>query len=535
MSWSLSIWTRRASRTRCWWGSRPNGARGCRRCWPPAMWCIAINPMQVARYRERHSTSGAKSDPADAHLLAEIVRLDRAHHRPVAGDSEIAEHVKVAARAHQTMIWSRVRQVNALRSLLREYYPAALAAFGTDLARPGRVGGAGRRPDPGAGPAAVPGPDRNPAPQGRPATQPRRHRSQDPDRAGHRTADRPARCGAGLCGVSASALIAVLTTMVAQTEVLAGQVEQGFGQHPDVEIYRSQPGLGDDPRRPGAGRVRRRPRPLRRREEPEELLRHVTDHQGLRHQTGRAGPLRPQPTPRRRAVPAGLQRAASPHPEPGPTTTSTAPAAPPTTKPSAPSRTGSSASSTAACATTPSTTNTAPGTPNTSSPSPPEPGGSHRGIPPDQPIPPERSRGQPAARTRPITPKLDRGEHRHTIKLGGIPPLTHPVVGCLVRLIFRQHINLGICVMTSRDASCTASAASSTAGRRTEDGVPSCSRGGSPRSIWPGSAGEWLTMAASAHRVINPTFYRGAPPYGSRAVLHTCASPSGYFRNTILV
>jgi hypothetical protein len=32
------------------------------------------------------------------------------------------------------MIWSRVRQVNALRSLLREYYPAALAAFGTDLA-----------------------------------------------------------------------------------------------------------------------------------------------------------------------------------------------------------------------------------------------------------------------------------------------------------------------------------------------------------------------------------------------------------------
>ena len=26
--------------------------------------------------------------------------------------------------------------------------------------------------------------------------------------------------------------------------MLAGQVEQGFGRHPDVEIYRSQPGLG---------------------------------------------------------------------------------------------------------------------------------------------------------------------------------------------------------------------------------------------------------------------------------------------------
>lgn len=39
---------------------------------------FAINPLSVARYRERHSTSGAKSDAADAHLLAEIVRLDRA-------------------------------------------------------------------------------------------------------------------------------------------------------------------------------------------------------------------------------------------------------------------------------------------------------------------------------------------------------------------------------------------------------------------------------------------------------------------------
>src|SRR4051812_9456721 len=94
----------------------------------------AINPLQVARYRERHATSGAKSDPGDAHVLAELVRLDRAHHRPVAGDSALAEHVKVLARTHQSMIWSRQRQTNALRSMLREFYPAALVAFGEDLA-----------------------------------------------------------------------------------------------------------------------------------------------------------------------------------------------------------------------------------------------------------------------------------------------------------------------------------------------------------------------------------------------------------------
>ena len=203
----------------------------------------AVNPLQVARYRERHSTSGAKSDPADAHLLAEMVRVDRAHHRPVAGDSEIAEQVKVAARAHQTMIWSRVRQVNALRSLLREYYPAALVAFGTDLADRDALAVLAAAPSPEQGRRLSQARIETAAPQGRPATQPRRHRDQDQDRAGsEQLTARPGVVPA--YAASASALIAVLTTMVAQTEVLAGQVEQGFGQHPDVEIYRSQPGLG---------------------------------------------------------------------------------------------------------------------------------------------------------------------------------------------------------------------------------------------------------------------------------------------------
>lgn len=88
-----------------------------------------LNPMSVARYRERHSTSGAKSDTADAHLLAEIVRLDRAHHRPVAGDSATGEVVKVSARAHQSLIWDRTRHVLRLRSALREFFPAAMRAF----------------------------------------------------------------------------------------------------------------------------------------------------------------------------------------------------------------------------------------------------------------------------------------------------------------------------------------------------------------------------------------------------------------------
>ncbi len=71
---------------------------------------LAVNPMSTSRYRERHSTSGAKSDPGDALVLAELARTDAHNHRPVAGDTDLAEAVKVLAPAHQSMIWTRQRQ-----------------------------------------------------------------------------------------------------------------------------------------------------------------------------------------------------------------------------------------------------------------------------------------------------------------------------------------------------------------------------------------------------------------------------------------
>lgn len=108
---------------------------------------FGINPMSVARYRERDSTSGAKSDAADAHLLAEIVRLDRAHHRPVADDSDDGEAIKLTARTHQSLIWDRTRHVLRLRSTLREYFPVALRAF-PDLDAPDALELLGRAPDP---------------------------------------------------------------------------------------------------------------------------------------------------------------------------------------------------------------------------------------------------------------------------------------------------------------------------------------------------------------------------------------------------
>jgi transposase len=107
----------------------------------------AINPLSAARYRQRHATSGAKSDAGDAHVLAEFVRLDRDHHRPVSGDSDLADSVKLLARAHQTAVWERTRHVLRLRSTLLDYFPAAVEAF-DDLAAPDALGLLARAADP---------------------------------------------------------------------------------------------------------------------------------------------------------------------------------------------------------------------------------------------------------------------------------------------------------------------------------------------------------------------------------------------------
>jgi len=74
---------------------------------------FAVNPMSTSRYRDRHSLSGAKSDPGDAKVLADMVRTDRHNHRLVAADTETVQAVKVLARAHQSMVWSRMRQAPA--------------------------------------------------------------------------------------------------------------------------------------------------------------------------------------------------------------------------------------------------------------------------------------------------------------------------------------------------------------------------------------------------------------------------------------
>jgi transposase len=201
----------------------------------------AINPMSVARYRERHSTSGAKSDPGDAHVLAEIVRLDHAHHRPIAGDSPQAEAMKLVARAHQTLIWERSRHLLRLRSALREFFPAALDAF-DELTAPDTLELLGRAPDPVRAARLS---------RSQIAAALRRANRRNVDAKAAQLQQRlqaqqlaqPAPIQAAYAAIVSTQvrLIAALNTEVDQ---LGQVVAEHFGRHRDAERYLSLPGLG---------------------------------------------------------------------------------------------------------------------------------------------------------------------------------------------------------------------------------------------------------------------------------------------------
>ena len=203
----------------------------------------AVNPLASARYRDRHAVSGAKSDRGDAKMLADLVRTDRHNHRRVAADSDLAEAIKVLARGHQSAIWSRQRHLNSLRSALREYYPAALAAFGTDLASGDAVSVLGIAPTPELG------------------RQLSLSRIAAALRRGGRQRNIEARAGeiqatlrseqlaapgrlSDAYGVVARSAVAVIASLTREIAALQEALGEGFDEHPDAKIVRSLPGLG---------------------------------------------------------------------------------------------------------------------------------------------------------------------------------------------------------------------------------------------------------------------------------------------------
>ncbi|MBW0104305.1 IS110 family transposase [Pseudonocardia sp. KRD291] len=227
---------------------------------------FAINPRQVARYRERHSNAGAKSDAGDAHSLADMVRTDGHQLRPIAGDTELAAGIKVLSRAHQRLIRDRTRQVLRLRQSLLEYFPAALDAF-DDLTRPDTVELLGKAPDPDTAArltraqiGAAMRRARRPGIEAKTATMAAALRRSCLTRS------EPVTAAFAAATRSLAGVIAALNSEIA---TLQRQLSAEFERHPAAAIYRSQPGLGpivaarvlaefgDDPGRYASARSRK--------------------------------------------------------------------------------------------------------------------------------------------------------------------------------------------------------------------------------------------------------------------------------------
>ncbi len=226
----------------------------------------AINPRQVARYRERHGTSGAKSDKGDSHTLADMVRTDSHQLRPVAGDSPEAEAIKVAARAHQTLIWERSRHLLRLRAALRDYFPAALEAF-DDLAAPDTLELLATTPDPASAARLTTG-------QITAALTRARRRGVPAKAAAIAAALRSEQLHqpqpvTGAYAATVRSLTVIIAALNGEIANMERQVTACFRGHPHAAIYLSQPGtaevlgarqlgeFGDDPHRYATAKARK--------------------------------------------------------------------------------------------------------------------------------------------------------------------------------------------------------------------------------------------------------------------------------------
>ena len=149
--------------------------------------------------------------------------------------------MKLLARSHQSLIWERTRHVLRLRSTLREYFPAALAAF-EDLDSRESLELL----------AAAPDPDRAARlSKAKIAAALRRaHRRKVAERKEviystlRAAALRQPVAIQSAFAVIATSEVRVITALTVEIDALGEVVAEHFGRHRDADIYASQPGLG---------------------------------------------------------------------------------------------------------------------------------------------------------------------------------------------------------------------------------------------------------------------------------------------------
>jgi transposase len=207
-----------------------------------------INPLVASRYRARYAVSGAKSDATDAVLLANILRTDADAHRPLPADTELAQAIRVLARAQQDTVWARQQIGNQIRDLLNDFYPAAIVAF-AELPS-GGLARADARTILAAAPTPAQAAKLTPARLRRLLIQAGRRRDLDRDVDRLRAVftdtylHQPPQVENAM-GIQLAALLRQFDAACAAVDALAEAAIAHFEQHPDATIITSFPGLGN--------------------------------------------------------------------------------------------------------------------------------------------------------------------------------------------------------------------------------------------------------------------------------------------------
>jgi transposase len=95
-----------------------------------------INPRSLADFRKTFTVSGAKSDPRDSDLLAEIGAKHHDRLRPLQPEEPCTRKLRLLVQARRQLVDERTALLLQLIATLKCYYPLALNLFGEDPGLP---------------------------------------------------------------------------------------------------------------------------------------------------------------------------------------------------------------------------------------------------------------------------------------------------------------------------------------------------------------------------------------------------------------
>jgi hypothetical protein len=199
---------------------------------------VPVKPHAIKAWRESEVLSGAKSDPGDAEVIAEYLRL-RAHRlRPATPYTDATKALRTVSRSRSNLVEARVAATSQLWALLEAYWPGAKEIF-ADIAGPVSLAFLTRYPTPAS--AAHLGAKRMAAFCARHGYSGRRH----PELLLERLRSAPAGAtGPAITTALREAVLAyvgVLTALNTAIRQLERAVAAQLDEHPDGKVFRSFP------------------------------------------------------------------------------------------------------------------------------------------------------------------------------------------------------------------------------------------------------------------------------------------------------